>query len=49
MLSVAAGAMIYVIVEELRPDVSEGVDTHIGAIAFTLGFTVMMAMDVALG
>ena len=49
MLSFAAGAMIYVIVEELIPEVSEGVDTHIGAIAFTLGFTVMMTMDVALG
>lgn len=49
MLSFAAGAMIYVVVEELIPEMAEGRHSHFGVIAFALGFTVMMALDVALG
>ena len=48
-LSFAAGAMIYVVVEELIPEMSEGEHSHLGVLFFTLGFTVMMALDVALG
>lgn len=49
LLSFAAGAMIYVIVEELIPEMSEGKHSNIGTILFAAGFTVMMALDVALG
>ncbi|MBR1842949.1 MAG: ZIP family metal transporter [Oscillospiraceae bacterium] len=49
LLSFAAGAMIYVVVEELIPEMSEGRHSDIPAIMFSLGFTVMMALDVALG
>ena len=49
LLSFAAGAMIYVVVEELIPEMSEGGHSHVGVLAFTLGFTLMMALDVALG
>ncbi len=49
LLSFAAGAMIYVVVEELIPEMSEGRHSNWGTVAFTLGFTVMMALDVALG
>lgn len=45
----AAGAMIYVVVEELIPEMSEGEHSNIGVIMFALGFTVMMILDVALG
>lgn len=48
-LSFAAGAMIYVVVEELIPEMSEGKHSNIGTIFFALGFTVMMILDVALG
>ncbi len=48
-LSLAAGAMIYVVVEELIPEMSEGEHSNIGTILFALGFTLMMALDVALG
>lgn len=48
LLSFAAGAMIYVVVEELIPEMSEGKHSNIGTILFALGFTVMMALDVAL-
>lgn len=48
-LSFAAGAMMYVVVEELIPEMSEGKHTNIGVVMFALGFTVMMALDVALG
>lgn len=48
-LSFAAGAMIYVVVEELIPEMSEGNHSNIGTIAFAAGFTVMMILDVALG
>lgn len=49
LLSFAAGAMIYVVVEELIPEMAEGEHSHIGVLLFAAGFTVMMAMDVALG
>lgn len=49
LLSFAAGAMIYVVIEELIPEISQGEHSHIGPIAFSLGFTVMMMLDVALG
>lgn len=48
LLSFAAGAMIYVVVEELIPEMSEGEHSNLGAIWFSVGFTVMMALDVAL-
>lgn len=48
-LSFAAGAMIYVVVEELIPEMSEGEHSNIGTIAFSAGFVVMMILDVALG
>lgn len=48
-LSFAAGAMIYVVVEELIPEMSEEPHSDIGTIAFAVGFTVMMILDVALG
>ena len=49
LLSFAAGAMIYVVVEELIPEMSQVKHTNIGTIAFTAGFTLMMMLDVALG
>ena len=48
-LSFAAGAMIYVVVEELIPEMSEGKHSNIGTIFFAVGFSVMMILDVALG
>ena len=49
LLSFAAGAMIYVVVEELVPEMSEGEHSNIGTISFALGFILMMALDVGLG
>ncbi len=49
LLSFAAGAMLYVVVEELIPEMSEGEHSDIGVLSFALGFTLMMALDVALG
>ncbi|MCR5311260.1 MAG: ZIP family metal transporter [Lachnospiraceae bacterium] len=49
LLSFAAGAMMYVVVEELIPEMSEGEHSNIGVVMFSLGFTLMMALDVALG
>lgn len=49
LLSFAAGAMIYVIVEELIPESAEGEHSNIGTIGFAMGFAVMMILDVALG
>ena len=49
LLSFAAGAMLYVVVEELIPEMSAGEHSHIGVVAFALGFSLMMALDVALG
>ena len=49
LLAFAAGAMLYVVVEELIPEMSEGEHSHIGVLCFALGFTLMMVLDVALG
>lgn len=49
LLSFAAGAMIYVVVKELIPEIAEGKHSNIGIIMFTFGFSLMMALDVALG
>lgn len=49
LLSFAAGAMLYVVVEELIPEMSQGTHTNIGVISFAVGFSLMMALDVALG
>lgn len=49
LLSFAAGAMMYVVVEELIPEMSQGEHSDLGTIFFAVGFTVMMALDVALG
>ena len=48
-LAFAAGAMMYVVVEELIPEMSEGKHSNAGTIAFSLGFVLMMILDVALG
>lgn len=48
-LSFACGAMMYVVVEELIPEMSRGEHSNIGVVMFSLGFTLMMALDVALG
>jgi len=48
-LSFAAGAMLYVVVEELIPEMSAGEHSNVGVIAFAFGFSIMMALDVALG
>ena len=49
LLSFAAGAMLYVVVEELIPEMSQGKHSNIGTIFFAVGFSVMMTLDVALG
>lgn len=49
LLSFAAGAMIYVVVEELIPEMSAGEHSNIGTVSFAAGFVVMMILDVALG
>ena len=49
LLAFAAGSMMYVVVEELIPEMSEGEHSNIGVITFAVGFTLMMALDVALG
>ena len=48
-LAFAAGAMLYVVVEELIPEMSEGEHSNIGTIFFAVGFSLMMVLDVALG
>lgn len=48
LLAFAAGAMIYVVVEELVPEANEGDHSNIGTIAFALGFAIMMVLDIAL-
>lgn len=48
-LSFAAGAMMYVVVEELVPEMSEGEHSNIGTVMFAIGFSVMMILDVVLG
>ena len=49
LLSFAAGAMLYVVVEELIPEMSQGTHTNVGTIFFAIGFSLMMVLDVALG
>lgn len=49
LLAFAAGAMIYVVVEELIPESSEGEHSNVGTIGFAVGFVLMMILDVALG
>ena len=49
LLSFAAGAMLYVVVEELIPEASAGEHSHAGVLSFSAGFVLMMALDVALG
>ena len=49
LLSFAAGAMLYVVVEELIPEMSQGQHSNIGTLFFALGFSLMMILDVALG
>ena len=49
LLAFAAGAMLYVVVEELIPEMAEGEHSNAGPLAFALGFTLMMVLDVALG
>lgn len=48
-LSFAAGAMIYVVVEELIPEMAEGKHSNIGTLMFAAGFSIMLMLDVALG
>ena len=49
LLSFAAGAMLYVVVEELIPEMSQGQHSNAGTVFFAVGFSVMMVLDVALG
>ncbi|MBR2588377.1 MAG: ZIP family metal transporter [Bacilli bacterium] len=49
LLSFAAGAMLYVVVEELIPEIHSGDKSVVGVVGFTIGFIVMMALDIALG
>ena len=49
LLAFAAGAMMYVVVEELIPETAEGTHTNLSTIGFALGFVLMMVMDVVLG
>ena len=48
-LSFAAGAMLYVVVEELIPEASQGKHSNIATIGFAIGFVIMMILDVAMG
>ena len=49
LFSFAAGAMLYVVVEELIPEMSQGQHSNVGTVFFAVGFSVMMVLDVALG
>ena len=49
MLAFAAGAMLYVVVEELVPEYSQGKHSNVGTVGFALGFALMMVLDVVLG
>ncbi len=49
LLSFAAGAMLYVVVEELVPEMAEGEHSHLGTIMFAVGFSAMMILDIVLG
>ena len=48
-LDLFAGAMLYVVVEELIPEMSQGQHSNVGTVLFVVGFSVMMVLDVALG
>ena len=48
-LDLFAGAMLYVVVEELVPEMSQGQHSNVGTVFFAVGFSVMMVLDVALG
>ena len=48
-IGTAAGAMLHVVVEELIPEMSAGAHSNIGVVSFAAGFSLMMALDVALG
>ena len=49
MLAFAAGAMFYVVIEELIPETSQGEHSNLGTIGFAIGFVLMMVLDVVLG
>ena len=49
VLAFAAGAMIYVVVEELIPESQDGEHSNVGTIGVAIGFVIMMILDVALG
>ena len=49
LLGFAAGAMLYVVVEELIPEMSQGRHSNAGTLMFAVGFSLMMVLDVALG
>ena len=49
LLSFAAGAMLYVVVEKLIPEMSQGQHSNVGTVFFAVDFSVMMVLDVALG
>ncbi|WP_022757404.1 ZIP family metal transporter [Butyrivibrio fibrisolvens] len=49
LLCFAAGAMMYVVIEELVPEMASGKHTNVSTVMFALGFTLMMTLDVALG
>jgi ZIP family zinc transporter len=49
MLSFAAGAMLYVVIEELIPEASQGKHSNISTIGFAIGFVLMMVLDVVMG
>ena len=49
LLSFAAGAMLYVVAEELIPEMSQGRHSNVGTVCFAAGFSIMMVLDVALG
>lgn len=49
LLAFAAGAMLYVVIEELIPETSQGAHSNIGTICFALGFALMMVLDVVMG
>ncbi|MBO7365631.1 MAG: ZIP family metal transporter, partial [Bacteroidales bacterium] len=49
LLAFAAGAMLYVVIEELIPEASTGKHSNISTVGFALGFALMMVLDVVLG
>lgn len=49
MLAFAAGSMLYVVVDELIPEASQGEHSNLGTVGFAIGFVLMMVLDVVLG